>query len=299
MDFLKHKYVFLIMSLAIIAFGIIYGLVTGFKFDVDFKGGTAINVDLNQEFDNVDVQNIVKDTVGQVPLVQKVTGGNNSVSITTEIIPSEEADKIVEALKEKYQNMGDATTRNVQPAYGKELINSALLAIVVSIVIVLIYIIIRFKTLGVTAAITAIIALIHDAAFLISIYGIFKLPINSTFVAVILTIIGYSINDTIVVYDRIRENRKKLSLSKDLKETINVSLSQTIRRTIFTSLTTVVTVGIVYVFALLNNQQVLKEFSLPLIIGVLVGTYSSMFIATSLWYILETFISKRKKTVKK
>lgn len=298
MDFLKHKYIFLILSLVIIVGGITYGLVTGFRFDVDFKGGTSIDVDLNEEFDNSDVQNIVKDVTGEAPLVQKVTGGNNSVSITTEIISSEKSDKIVTALKEKYKNMGEATTRNVQPAYGKELINSALLAIVVSIVIVLIYIIIRFKTLGVSAAITAIIALIHDAAFLISIYGIFKLPINSTFVAVILTIIGYSINDTIVVYDRIRENRKKIALSKDLKETINVSLSQTMRRTIYTSLTTIVTIAIVYVFALINNQQVLKEFSLPLIIGILVGTYSSMFIATSLWYIIESAMANRKNKKK-
>lgn len=299
MDFLKHRYLFLAMSLIIIVGGIVYGCLTGFRFDIDFKGGTSIQVDINEEYDNSDIQNIVKDVTGQVPLVQKVTGGNNAVSITTEIISEEESSKIVDALAEKYANIGEATTKNVQPAYGKELINSALLAIVVSIAVVLIYIIIRFKTLGVTAAITAILALIHDAAFLISIYGIFKLPINSTFVAVILTIIGYSINDTIIVYDRIRENRKNISLSKDLKETINVSLSQTIKRTTITSLTTVVTVGIVYVFALLNNQQVLKEFSLPLIIGVIVGTYSSMFIATSLWYLLETKLPKKKAKSKR
>lgn len=294
MDFLKHKYWFLIISLVIIVGGITYGLLTGYKFDIDFKGGTSIQVELNQEFDNSDVQDIVKNVINEVPLVQKVTGGNNAVSITTGTIPMEEVDSIVNKLQEKYSNMGQASTKNVQPNYGKELINSALIAIVVSVVIVLIYITIRFKTLGFSAAITAIIGLVHDATFLIALYGIFKLPINSTFVAVILTIIGYSINDTIIIYDRIRENRKKVSLSKNLKETINISLSQTIKRTIYTSLTTIMAIGVVYVFAVIYNQQVLKEFSLPLMIGILVGTYSSMFISTSLWYLLETKIRNKR-----
>ncbi len=298
MDFLKHKYLFLTISLVIIVGGITYGLITGYRFDIDFKGGTSIQVDLNEEYDNSDIQNLVKEVTKEAPLVQKVTGGNNAVSITTETISMEEVDTIVSKLQEKYPNMGEASTKNVQPNYGKELINSALLAITVSVAIILIYIAIRFKTLGFSAAITAIIGLIHDAAFLIALYGIFKLPINSTFVAVILTIIGYSINDTIIVYDRIRENRKKVSLSKDLKETINFSLSQTLTRTIYTSLTTVMAIGTVYVFALVYNQQVLKEFSLPLIIGILVGTYSSMFISTSLWYLIESKVSSKKKTSK-
>ena len=157
-----------------------------------------------------------------------------------------------------------------------------------------VFYIIRFKTLGFPAAITAIIALIHDVLFIIAIYGIIKFPINTTFVAVALTIIGYSINDTIIVYDRIRENKKKITRSKDLLETINLSISQVLNRTIITSLTTVVAVIVIYIFAVINNQQTLKEFSLPLIIGVVVGTYSSLFIASSLWYSLEKAIDKFK-----
>ena len=115
-------------------------------------------------------------------------------------------------------------------------------------------------------------------------YGIFKFPINSVFIAVVLTIVGYSINDTIVIYDRIRENKKKIALAKEPATTINVSLNQTMKRTIFTSLTTVAVVIIMYVLAYINGQQVLMQFSLPLCIGVLVGTYSSVFIASPLWY---------------
>ena len=293
-NFMKYRYVFLTISFCIIVFGLIYGFVTGFKFDIDFKGGTKIETDLNQEFSNTDIENIVSEVIGSKPLVQTMSGGNSSVSITTDVISEQQVDEIVQALKEKYPNMSDPSTRNIQPSYGRDLVESAVVAVVVSVILILIYIAIRFKVLGLNAAITAIIALIHDSLFIIAIYGIFKLPINSSFVAVILTIIGYSINDTIIIYDRIRENRKKVSRSLNLLDTINYSISQTITRTIYTSLTTVVAIGIVYVFALTNNQQVLKEFSLPLIIGILVGTYSSIFIATSLWNLLENITKKFK-----
>lgn len=300
-NFLKHRYLFIIFSLLIIVGGITYGLVTGYKFDVDFKGGTKIEANINEEFDNNEIQEIVANIIGENPLIQKVTGGNNAVSITANPMDEEVSDKVVEALKARYVNMDEPSVRNVQPSYGKELLNSALIAVVVAVALILIYVAIRFKTLGFSAAITAIIALIHDVLFIIAIYGIIKFPINTTFIAVALTIIGYSINDTIIVYDRIRENKRKVNRSKELLETINLSISQVLGRTIVTSLTTVVAVIVVYIFALINNQQTLKEFSLPLIIGVIVGTYSSLFIASSLWYSLDKIIDKfkNKKSKKK
>lgn len=286
MDFLKYRYVALIFSLLVIVGGIVYGFITGFTYDIDFKGGVVIEADLKEEYSNTDVENIVKNITGGSPLIQKTTGGENRVTITVDPIPADMQDKIVAGLKEKYTNMEEPSLRSIEPAYGKDLINSALLALGVSCVLILIYICLRFKTLGIKAAISAILALIHDALFIVAIYGIFKLPINSVFIAVILTIIGYSINDTIVIYDRIRENKKKISLSKNLYETINVSLKQTITRTIYTSVTTVVVVIIMYILAYINSQQVLMQFSLPLIIGVIVGTYSSIFIASPLWYMM-------------
>ena len=289
-DYLKYRYVFIIISLLVIISGIVYGLITGYKYDIDFKGGVTIQADINEEFNNVDIENLVMDITGINPLVQKTTSGNNSVSISIEPIEAEKLDKVVEALKGKYTKISEPSTRNIQPAYGRELLDSAILAVGVAVVIILLYVSIRFKTLGVTAAITAILALIHDVLFVIAIYGIIKFPINSTFVAVILTIVGYSINDTIVLYDKIRENKKKITRSKDLKDTINFSISQTMGRTIMTSVTTIVTVVTVFIFATIYSQQVLKEFSLPLIIGVAVGTYSSIFIASSSWYMLETLL---------
>lgn len=299
-DILKHRYVFFAFSLIIIISGITYGLITGYTFDIDFKGGTTIKAELKEEYDNNEVSDLVSDITKSSVLVQKTTSGDNSVSITTEAIDQETSDKVIEALKQKYVNMDEPSVRNVQPSYGKELLNSALLALVLAIIIMLLYIFVRFKTLGFTAAIIAIVTLIHDALFVVAIYGFIKFPINSSFVAVILTIIGYSINDTIIIYDRIRENKRIVSKSSDLKDTINTSIVQTMKRTICTSLTTVVAIATVYIFALVKDQQVLKEFSLPLIIGVLVGTYSSVCIATSLWYTIEEFVKKHfKKDSKK
>lgn len=299
-DILKHRYIFFAVSLIIIVAGITYGLVTGYTFDIDFKGGTSIKAELKEEYDNNEISNLVSSITNSSVLVQKTTNGDNSVSITTEAIDQETSDKVIEALKERYTNMDEPSVRNVQPSYGKELLNSAGFALVLAIIIMLVYIFIRFKTLGFIAAMTAIITLIHDALFIVAIYGFIKFPINSSFVAVILTIIGYSINDTIVVYDRIRENKRLVSRSSDLKDTINTSINQTMGRTICTSITTVVAILTVYVFALVKDQQVLKEFSLPLIIGVLVGTYSSVCIASSLWYTIEEFIKKHfKKDMKK
>ncbi len=298
-DFMKHRYLFLIISFVIITAGIIYGLTTGFVFDIDFKGGTNIQVDLGEAFDNNKVADIVQNITGQTPIIQKLSSSDGAVSITTDTISNETTDKVLEELKIKFPNIGESTTKNVQPSYGKELLNSAITALVVAIVILLIYIGIRFKNLGMPAAITAVIALLHDALFMIAMFAFFKFPINSSFVAVILTIIGYSINDTIIVYDRIRENKRKITKSVNLRDTINGSIMQTMRRTIYTSISTVTAILIVYVFAYVNGQTVLEQFSLPLVIGILVGTYSSVFVATSLWYIVEEWLDKRKSNTNK
>lgn len=295
MDYVKHKNVIFIISLAVVLAGIIYGVVTGYKFDIDFKGGTRIQVDLNEEYSTSDIESIVSQITNQVPDIQTTSSGNNSVSITTQVISEEMADTVVTALNDKYTNMGEATIKNVQASYGKELLNSAIVAVVVSIVLLLVYVGIRFKTLGYTAALSAVLALMFDVAFLFAIYGVFKFPINSTFVAVILTIIGYSINDTIIVYDRIRENKRLVTKTNDTKDVINDSINQTMKRTMITSLTTLASIGIVLVFALVKDQETLKQFSIPLVIGVAEGTFSSIFIASNLWYSIDKLVKKFKK----
>ncbi len=298
MNFLKYRYLWIAISLIVIISGISYGLFTGYKFDIDFMGGTRIQVDLKSEFDNNEIEDIVNDIIGVRPLVQMMSGGESSVSITTDVISEEQSTKIVAALKEKFPDMDEPTTRNIQPAFGKNLIESSILAIMVSMLFILIYVGVRFRTLGFAAAVTSLLSLLHDVLVIISLYGILKLPINSNFVAVILTIIGYSINDTIILYDRIRENKRKITKSTDLEETINASINQTMPRTINTTFTTLTAIVVVLVFAYIYNQQVLMEFALPLTIGLVAGSYSSIFIATSLWYMLDNRKMK-KENIKK
>lgn len=294
-DYIKHKNIIFAISLIIVVCGLVYGVVTGYKFDIDFKGGTRIQVDLNEEYQNSDVSKIVEDVSGLVPEIQTSSVGNHSVTITTETISEEVSDNIVTALNEKYTNMGEATVKNVQASYGRDLLNSAIIAVIVSIILLLVYIAVRFKTLGYTAAISAIFALLFDVLFLFAVYGVFKFPINGTFVAVILTIIGYSINDTIIVYDRIRENNKLITKSSDKKTVINDSINQTMHRTIMTAFTTIAAIGVVLVFSLIYDQETLKQFSIPLVIGIAEGAFSSIFIASNLWYSIDNLLNKNKK----
>ena len=294
-DYIKHKNIIFAISLIIVVCGLVYGVVTGYKFDIDFKGGTRIQVDLNEEYQNSDVSKIVEDVSGLVPEIQTSSVGNHSVTITTETISEEVSDNIVTALNEKYTNMGEATVKNVQASYGRDLLNSAIIAVIVSIILLLVYIAVRFKTLGYTAAISAILALLFDVLFLFAVYGVFKFPINGTFVAVILTIIGYSINDTIIVYDRIRENNKLITKSSDKKTVINDSINQTMHRTIMTAFTTIAAIGVVLVFSLIYDQDTLKQFSIPLVIGIAEGAFSSIFIASNLWYSIDNLLNKNKK----
>ena len=294
-DYIKHKNIIFAISLIIVVCGLVYGVVTGYKFDIDFKGGTRIQVDLNEEYQNSDVSKIVEDVSGLVPEIQTSSVGNHSVTITTETISEEVSDNIVTALNEKYTNMGEATVKNVQASYGRDLLNSAIIAVIVSIILLLVYIAVRFKTLGYTAAISAILALLFDVLFLFAVYGVFKFPINGTFVAVILTIIGYSINDTIIVYDRIRENNKLITKSSDKKTVINDSINQTMHRTIMTAFTTIAAIGVVLVFSLIYDQETLKQFSIPLVIGIAEGAFSSIFIASNLWYTIDNLLNKNKK----
>ncbi len=294
-DYIKNKNIIFAISFLVVLAGLIYGFVTGYKFDIDFKGGTKIQVELNESYNTKDIDDIVKNITGQSPEIQSTSSGNYSVSITTQVISEEVSDMVTEALGKKYTNMGEPTVKNVQASYGKELFNSAITAVIVSIILMLIYVAVRFRTLGWTAALSAVCALIFDVCFLFAIYGVFKFPINSTFVAVILTIIGYSINDTIIVYDRIRENKKLITKSSDVKDTINTSINQTMKRTVITSLTTLGAIGCVLVFALVKDQETLKQFSIPLVIGVIEGTFSSIFIASNLWYSIDKLVKKNKK----
>lgn len=297
LNVIKTRWLWISILMVITVIGIIFAVLKGFQLDIDFKGGTNITANIGKQFSNTDIENLVEKTTKSKPLVQKVSIEETVVSITTDVISNDQSAEIVKNLKAEYTDIKEEpSVRNIQPAYTKELINSAIKAITIGVVLILLYIWVRFRTLGLSAALAAVLALLHDVIIMISVYAIFQVPINSVFIAAILTIIGYSINDTIIIYDRIRENKRKMSRDNN-EEIINTSVRQTMTRSVYTSFTTVLCVFVIYVLAYINNQQVLKDFSFPLIIGIISGTYSSIFIASPLWYMLNK-LGKKNKTVK-
>ena len=272
------------ISLAIILIGVVLMCTRGFNFGIDFKGGTKLVVELGDNFDKVEVDNIVKEYASDA--VTKTVEGTQYEIKSTELDETKTAE-LFDALKEKYTLDDSALVSETQigPSVGKELSRNAIIAVLVACVAMLVYIAIRFEF---TFGVAAIGALIHDVLITLSVYAIFDIPVNSSFIAAMLTIVGYSINDTIVVFDRIRENNHSMRRSNPA-EIANKSINKTLARSINTSLTTLIIIGAVNVFV-----PTVREFSFPLLIGIAAGAYSSIFIASPIWVILKNKMNKKK-----
>lgn len=272
------------ISLAIILIGVVLMCTRGLNFGIDFKGGTKLVVELGDNFDMVEVDNIVKEYASDA--VTKTVEGTQYEIKSTELDETKTAE-LFDALKEKYTLDDSALVSETQigPSVGKELSRNAIIAVLVACVAMLVYIAIRFEF---TFGVAAIGALIHDVLITLSVYAIFDIPVNSSFIAAMLTIVGYSINDTIVVFDRIRENNHSMRRSNPA-EIANKSINKTLARSINTSLTTLIIIGAVNVFV-----PTVREFSFPLLIGIAAGAYSSIFIASPIWVILKNKMNKKK-----
>jgi len=287
-------------SLLIILTGLAFGYFKGINLDIDFKGGTVMDVNLHTaQFKVIDIQKIVTDNTGEAMPVVLVAGVNNdSVSIrTSKDLTPNQSKALFNAIKEKY-NLTESDPESVDtiaPIIGNELKSKGLWAVAISSFIILIYVAIMFRKMGgFSAGLTAIIALIHDILILLSVYLIAHIPMNTAFIAAALTILGYSMNDTIIVYDRIRENEKLLK-KVSIAELVNKSIIQTLGRTINTVLTVLIMVATLYIFGVFYNVDAIKEFTLPLLIGIISGSYSSVFIASSLYVAWHEFSEKREK----
>ncbi|MBR6400132.1 MAG: protein translocase subunit SecD [Firmicutes bacterium] len=250
-----------------------------FNYDVQFTGGTAIDVTIGSEFDNNDISAIVKEVTGnESPTVQKVGADGTAVTIKTKSLDTETRNALRDALMQKYSITADSfSIQDVSGTISAEMQRASILSVVVSCIAMLIYVTLRFRDFKTGSS--AVIALIHDALIVIGCYAILRIPMNTTFIAVILTILGYSINASIVVFDRVRENSRRYKTKQEL---IDNSVSQTLRRSLFTSFTTFLTVLSLYIFGV----EDIKEFALPIMVGVICGTYSSVLIAGNVWYTL-------------
>ncbi len=279
MDIIKNRKIFFSISLIIIIIGIITMAVKGLNYGIDFTGGTLIQINLNKKVSVNDIKDIMSDYDKDAHVIHSGAEKKEVIIKSKVDFSKKQKDEIVDKFKDKY-NLKDENFTQFQkfsPSMGKKIKNKALISSLIAIVAMLLYITWRFEF---KFAIAAILALLHDVLITISVYAIFGIPVNGSFIAAILTILGYSINDTIVIFDRIRENARLMR--KDPNDVlVNKSVKESLVRSINTSITTLAAVVTLYIFGV----EDVKVLALPLIIGVITGTYSSLLIASPLWYV--------------
>ena len=298
-DFLGKRKICFIISIVLIVIGpMTMGIqsATGngaLNYSLEFKGGTSTNVTFNEDMSIADIDSKVK------PVVQEVTGdadiqtqkvtGSNQVIIKTRTLDLDERNSLNDKLAENFDvDTTLISSENISATIGSEMRKDAVMAVIIATICMLLYIWFRFKDIRFAAS--AVLALVHDVLVVLMFYAVSRISIGNTFIACMLTIVGYSINATIVIFDRIRENLhgiKKYS-ADELADIANESLTQTLSRSINTSLTTFVMVLLLFIF----GHTSIREFSLPLMVGVLCGTYSSICIATELWYVMKLYLGK-------
>ena len=281
-DFVKSRKVLLPIICCLIVIGTVYCYITKFNFAVDFTGGTSITVNTLEEI-KLDDYNIIK----------RDSNKDSTTIVIEEILNKEQIDELETKLEDEYH--ASTNIYVVSDIVKKQLIKNAIFAILLSLLGIIIYVSIRFKF---SYAISGIVALIHDVLVTIIFFGIFKLEIDSVFIAALLTIIGYSINDTIVTFDMIRKNynQREKNTKEDLEKIVNDSVRLTFFRTILTTTTTIVPVLCLIFF---GSSEILN-FNLALLIGFIAGVFSSIYISNQLWLLIETKrLNKPKKEEKK
>ncbi len=298
-NFLAKKNLFFGISIAAIVAGFVFmginGASTGkiLNYSLDFVGGTSTNVTFNEDMDLAQIDSTV------VPVFSNITGdgavqvqkvaGSNEVIFKTRELNVDERQQLEQDLVDNFGvNKDLITAKTISSTISSEMKADAIVAVVIATICMLIYIWFRFKDIRFAAS--SVAALVHDVLVVLAFYAIAKVSVGSTFIACMLTIVGYSINATIVIFDRIRENLGGMLKKDSLDELVNRSISQTLSRSIFTSLTTFVMVAALFVLGVTS----IREFALPLMVGIVCGTYSSVCITGALWYVLRTKIAKKK-----
>lgn len=277
------------ISLVIIIIGIGFLCFRGLNFGIDFKGGTEVSIQLNENINKEEVDSIVKAYASDA---STNTADNYEYEIKSADLDSDKVASIMTDLKDKYQLEDTALIEQneIGSSIGKELTRNSILALLASFVVMLIYIAIRFEF---KFGVAALAATVHDVIITVCVYAIFNIPVNTPFIAAILTIVGYSMNDTIVIFDRIRENVKKMRRTNS-NEVANISLTETMTRSIYTSLSTLITIIAINILV-----PSVREFTVPLIIGIITGAYSSICIASPIWVYLKDKVGNKKTKIQR
>ena len=277
--FIRNRKKFFAISACVIIIGLGFGLIRGFNYGIDFTGGTMMQIEMGQKVDINEVKDVLAEYDLNPTIVYAGEGNTQIVIRTIKDLKSAERTQVVNTLQGKYNFEDDDVLASEEfgPTVGKDLRRNAIKSIIIAALVMLVYIRFRFKTWQYGLA--AVAGLAHDVFVTLAIYAIFRITINNPFIAGILTVVGYSINDTIVVFDRIRENTKFFK-RKQNEELIDTSINQTLSRSLMTSLTTLVVMLPLFFMA----SSELRAFLIPLMIGVFVGTYSSIFLCSPLFY---------------
>lgn len=302
-DFLGKRKICFAVSLLVILVGF---AVMGYNqvkdngmlsYSLEFRGGTATTVDFQKDYSISEIESQI------VPVVEKASGdsevqtqkvkGSNEIVIRTKALDLDQREALNQALADEFQvTDSDITYSNISSTISAEMRQDAVVAVIISTVCMLLYIWFRFK--DIRFATSAVAALLHDVLVVLAFYAVSRITVGSTFIACMLTIVGYSINATIVIFDRIREELKVRRKKESLAELVNRCITLTLTRSIYTSLTTFVMVFTLFVFGVSS----VREFALPLMVGIICGAYSSVCITGALWYVMKTRIGKNKEIVR-
>ncbi len=305
-DFIGKRKKFFIASAIMIVLTLLATVVLGVSLDIEFKGGAIINYTYEGDISAEEFAGVIEQTIGGEVTVQEsldaITGDNKfSVSLSgDDALSVDNQQQLAAALEEKYEgnNLSLLDSNSVAPTLGREFLMKCLIAIGFGSLVMVIYVAFRFRKMGGwSAGVMAVVALIHDLIVVYFAFVLFGYPINDNFIAVCLTIIGYSLNDTIVIYDRIRENNRLYSRKLSVAGVVNKSINQSFSRSMNTSVTTVMIMIVVAVISVIFGISSIISFAVPLIFGLISGFYSSIFISAPLWVTWKEY--KGKKNAKK
>ena len=304
-NFIGNRKKFYTFSCALIAIVLVFCGIFGVKMDVEFKGGSMVTLSYEGEADLNALKSTISTELNKSNLTLQTgsdISGSQTLTVTlpgSETLTTEQMNSLLTTLNEQYpaNNFVQNEVNNVDATIGKEFLLKSIVALIAACVLILLYVAYRFRKIGgLKAGSTAIVALLHDMFVVFGVFVILRIPLNGNFIAALLTILGYSINDTVVIYDRIRENSALYSKKQmGLAELVNLSINQSFARSLMTSITTCLALGVVCVISVIYRLDSIYSFAFPLLFGMVSGVYSTICIATPLWV---DWKSKKKATKK-
>lgn len=309
--FYQHRKVYLTISLAIFAVGLLFNLIFGVELDIDFRGGALVQYSYTGEVDQETVDQAIEDAIGRTVSVSITdgiggTGNADSKSLTVSLsgsdgISLDEQKAIASELSKAYPDSEFEVIQSssVPPTMGAKFFAKCLVAVALAAVLLVIYVALRFRKIGgMSAGVMAVVALLHDVLMVYFTFVVFRFPIDDNFIAVVLTILGYSLNDTIVVYDRVRENRRIMGPKVEYELLMDTSINQTLTRSIYTSVCTFLAVTVVFIVGSVYGLSSVTTFALPMMIGIVTGCYSSVCLAGPLYVMWQNHKLKKREAQK-